>query len=284
MIDGKPSHTAIYVAATRAAHLRFDPAPHLLLDDLAEPLLGSDYEAMISGIGPDAHWVLLENRLFVPLRARWVEDRLHAAYAAGVRQYVILGAGLDSFAFRQPQEFDDLRIIEIDHPSTQQWKLGRVQTLGWSIPENVSFAECNFENTAVSVAMKSAGFDPSEPALVSWMGVIYYLERGTARDALADLNSVFEAGGEVLLDYLHPYEDLSPRYLELQQTSGEYLKRIGEPHVNKLHPGDLEQDILAAGFSRAILETRDGLAQRYLADLSPTIPLSERFGLAVAVR
>ena len=116
------------------------------------------------------------------------------------------------------------------------------------------------------------------------MGVIYYLERATARDALVDLSATLDNGGEVLLDYLHPYEDLSPRYLELQRTSGEYLKSVGEPHVNKLHRADLEQDILAAGFSQAILETRNDLERRYLADLATKIPLSERFGLAVAVR
>ncbi|MBW2243157.1 MAG: class I SAM-dependent methyltransferase [Deltaproteobacteria bacterium] len=284
MIEGEPSHTAIYVAAMRAAHLRFDPPPHLLDDELAAALLGAEHEPLIESVADGAHWVLLENRLFVPLRARWVEDRLRAAYRAGVRQYVILGAGLDSFSFRQPAELGELQIFEVDHPNTQQWKRDRIRSLGWSVPHNVTFTECDFERTSISDALKRASFHSDEPALVSWMGVIYYLARPSARQALAALNSTLTAGSEVVLDYLVPYEDLSPRYLALTETSGQYLKRVGEPHVNKLRPAELEKDILEAGFSGAILESRGDIFERYLATRASEIPLSERFGLAVAVK
>ena len=118
MIEGEPSQTALHVAAARAAHLRFDPAPHLLEDPHAEPLLGERAEALIESYANGGSWLLIENRIAIPLRARYVEDRLDAAYRNGVRQLVVLGAGLDSYAFRTPTEQPELRVFEIDHPST----------------------------------------------------------------------------------------------------------------------------------------------------------------------
>jgi len=282
MIDDKPSYTAIHVAATRAAHLRFDPPPHLFEDTKAEALLGPDYADLIEMSADGAHWVLLENRLFFPFRARWAEDRLHAAYDAGVRQYVILGAGLDTFSFRQPDATSNLAIIEVDHPATQQWKLERIRSLEWEVPANTHFIACDFEKTSVIEALASSRFDPEQPAVISWMGVTYYLERALAQAALAELAGALVPRSEVVFDYLIPYGDLSERYLELEQTSGQYLKSKGEPHVNKLRPADVGEDIMAAGFRHAVLEDRDDLAQRYFAELRSEIPMSERFGLAVA--
>ena len=149
MIEGEPSHTALQVAAARAAHLRFDPPPHLLEDTQAEALLGADAEKWIGGYSNEGPWILLENRIFLPLRARYVEDRLRDAYAQGVRQLVILGAGLDSFAFRQPADLPGLSVFEIDHPSMQSWKRARIDGLGWTLPPNLRMVPCDFEKTRV---------------------------------------------------------------------------------------------------------------------------------------
>jgi methyltransferase (TIGR00027 family) len=284
MIAGKPSYTAIHVAATRAAHNRFDKAPHLLEDQPALSLLGEDHQDLIDGSGDDAHWVLLENRLFIPLRARWVEDRLARAYESGLRQYIILGAGLDSFAFRQPDEFGDLSIIEIDHPNTQRWKRERIEALRWKIPANLSFTECDFEQTSMIDALNHSGFDANQPAFISWMGVTYYLERNVTQAALRDLDAVLAPRSEVAFDYLRPYGDLAERYVELEKLSGQYLKKKGEPHVNKLHAADVGADVLAAGFTSVVLETEETLREQYGDDLAGPIPLSERFGLAAALK
>src|SRR5262245_10505374 len=103
------------VAACRAAHLRFDPPPHLLEDRCAEPLLGDDAEALIGLYADGGHWILRENRIFLPLRGRYAEDVVADAYRAGVRQLVVLGAGLDSFGLRRPASLSELRVIEVDH-------------------------------------------------------------------------------------------------------------------------------------------------------------------------
>jgi len=284
MLEGQPSHTALHVAAARAAHLRFDPAPHLLADRQAEGLLGESHAPMIDLYGNDGYWLLRENRLYVPLRARWVEDRLRDAFARGVRRYVILGAGLDSFALRQPEELSGLEIIEVDHPATQRWKRARLAALGWATPANLTWLECDFERERVSDALARVGFASATAAVVSWMGVVYYLDRSTACQTLVELRGVLGGGSEVLMDYLHPYEDLSPRYHELAQTLGNYLKQVGEPHKTRLRAHEIEHDILAAGYERAITVQRDEVERRYLASLHTDVPLSERFGLAVAVR
>ena len=135
MIEGRPSETALHTAAARAAHRLLDPEPHILEDLRAAELLGSDGAALIETYHDDGPWVLLENRIFIPLRARYVEDRLREADRNGARQYVVLGAGLDSFAFRQPAELGELTIFEVDHPSTQNWKMDRIDSLVWSVPE-----------------------------------------------------------------------------------------------------------------------------------------------------
>ena len=159
MIEGRPSETALHTAAARAAHRLLDPEPHLLEDVRAAELLGADGEALIETYRDDGLWVLVENRIFIPLRARYVEDRLRVAYLNGARQYVVLGAGLDSFTFRQPAQLGELEIFEVDHPSTQDWKTARIDSLGWSVPDNVQFVPCDFETTSVSGALRDAGFN-----------------------------------------------------------------------------------------------------------------------------
>lgn len=285
MHDDQPSYTAIHVAATRAAHLRFDPAPHLLEDVPAEALLGDEFEALIEQSNEDAHWVLRENRLFIPLRARWAEDRLRRAFENGTKQFIVLGAGLDSFAFRQGPDLSALSIIEVDHPATQGWKRTRLERLGWAAPPNLHFVECDFVKTSMTEALLARGaFDPDQPAFFSWMGVTYYLERALARGALAELETLLGPRSEIVFDYLRPYDDLSPRYAELEQLSGQYLKGKGEPHVNKLRDADVRSDILESGFKTAHIETAATLGDRYGSQMNPSIPLSERFGLAAALK
>jgi len=284
MQDEKPSYTAMQVAACRAAHLRFDPPPHLLEDRIAEPLLGSDAEGLIGMYADQGHWMLRENRLFVPFRARYAEDLVARAYGAGVRQLVVLGAGLDSFGLRRPASLPELRVIEVDHPATQQWKRRRLAELGFPLPDHLSFVECDFETTSVSAALRGASFAADRPAVVSWMGVVYYLAKETARRALAELAGILALGSAVVLDYQLPLEALPERYREIHALMSAHLNREGEPQVNRYRPEDLRDELLGAGFSRAELPTRSVLFRRYFEPLCSPIPMSERFGIAVGWR
>lgn len=285
MLEGRPSDTALEVAAARAAHLRFDPPPHLLRDDRAEALLGEDESGRIARYSDEAaSWVLPENRLFLPLRARYAEDRLARAYAAGTRQLVVLGAGLDSYAFRRPPEQADLRVLEIDHPSTQRWKRGRLDALGWPDPPGLEFVSCDFERTTVSEALRGSGFRPDEPAFVTWLGVTYYLEPATTAGALAELAGLLAPRSEVVLDFLLPWEDLPERYQELREQMRAYLESVGEPHESRYRSDELRDVVLAAGFADLHVESLEALREAYFAALETQVGLSERFRLAVATR
>jgi methyltransferase (TIGR00027 family) len=284
MDEGKPSWTAMQVAASRAAHLRFDPTPHLLEDRIAEALLGKDAEATIALYANGSHWILLENRLFIPFRARYAEDLIADAYREGVRQAVVLGAGLDTFGLRRPAILTDLRVIEVDHPATQRWKRQRLAELGVALPESLSFVECDFETTAVSAALRATPFRADRPAVVSWMGVVYYLAKQTVTRALADLAGLLAPGSAVVLDYQYPLELLPERYREVQSLASPLLARAGEPQVSRYLADEMRGELVAAGFSRAELPTRAELFRRYFEPLASPIPMSERFGIAVGWR
>jgi methyltransferase (TIGR00027 family) len=282
--EGKPSWTAMQVAACRAAHLRFDPEPHLLDDRFAEPLLGPDAEGLIGLYASGGHWILQENRIFLPFRARFAEDLVADAYRAGVQQLVVLGAGLDSFALRRPAALSALRVFEVDHPATQRWKRERLARLGIAEPGFLTFAECDFETTSVSSALRRTAFRPDLPAVVSWMGVVYYLSAETARRALVELAQLLAPGSAIALDYQVPLDALPQRYRDVHAQMSGVLNRVGEPQVNRYRPDEIRDELIGAGFARTDLPTRAELYHRYFEPLGSPIPMSERFGIAVGWR
>ncbi len=285
MIEGRPSNTAFQVAAARAAHLRYDPPPHLLEDRLAEALLDEEGLAMIGQYTDDGPWIMLENRLFLPLRARFAEDRLAALHGRGLRQLVILGAGLDTFAWRRPAALEGLRVYEVDHPSTQGWKRARLESLGWPVPDDTRLVPCDFERQTASEALLAAGFDPARPALVSWMGVVYYLTPEAAGASLRDLAGLLAAGSEVVLDAMLPWTALPERYHALRVQIADYLKGAGEPQINRHTPEALVEALLGAGFSSAEVVDRDALIREYVEPSGARgLPFPDRFMLAIARR
>jgi methyltransferase (TIGR00027 family) len=239
---------------------------------------------LIGSYADDGSFLLVENRLAIPLRARYAEDRLAEAYRGGVRQMVVLGAGLDSYAFRRPADQGDLRIYEIDHPSTQEWKMARLSELSWDVPDFLAFVACDFEKTPVSEVLRGSSFDAGEPAVVTWLGVTYYLHPETARDALVDLHEILAPRSEVVFDYQFPVEDLPERYAGLPKTMNHYLEKVGEPQYNRYRPDALRDMLLSAGYREALLADRDALHARYYAPMGTAIPMSARFGLAAARR
>jgi methyltransferase (TIGR00027 family) len=272
------------VAACRAAHLRFDPKPHLLEDHVAESLLGKAAEGLIGLYANGGHWILQENRLFIPFRARYAEDVIATAYRGGVRQVVLLGAGLDTFGLRRPAGLPELHVIEVDHPDTQRWKRQRLAESGLPLPDSLSFVECDFEKTSVTSALRGSAFRAEQPAVVSWMGVVYYLAKETVRRALAELARLLAPGSAVVLDYQFPLEGLPERYRGIHEQMSVVLNQFGEPQVNRYLPDEMRAELLGAGFAHAELPTRGELYQRYFAPLASPIPMSERFGIAVGWR
>lgn len=284
MIPGEPSRTAKIVAATRAAHLRYDPPPHFVEDPIGARLLGDEAEALIAMHGEGAPWILLENRLFLPFRARYVEDLVARIHREGVRQLVILGAGLDTFAWRRPEALGDLRIFEVDHPATQGWKRARIAEIGLALPPWLRFVECDFEKSAVDAALAATDFRADAPAIVSWMGVVYYLTRSAVDETLGALARLLAPGSAVVLDYQYPMESLPQRYRDVYGAQTEFLRGAGEPQQNRYRPDELETACREAGFARVELPSNDAIRARYFEPLGSRIAMSERFGMAVAWR
>jgi methyltransferase (TIGR00027 family) len=171
MQTGQPSRTALGAAGLRAAHQVLDRAA-IFTDPLALRILGPDAEAMVR----DAETDLSRQRLrwFIAIRARIAEDALAAAVQRGVGQLVVLGAGLDTYAYRAPPS-DNLRIFEVDHPLTQAWKRERLAEAAIAPPAALRFVPVDFERETLADGLGAAGFDPARQTFFSWLGVVPYL-------------------------------------------------------------------------------------------------------------
>ncbi len=223
----RPSITALFSAFTRAYHAAHDH-PKIFDDSLAAALLGPDemarFEENLSRGLPffapesipfardpkDALAIVMRSigTAITLGRARYTEDRLAAAMQDGVTQYVILGAGLDTFAFRRPDVLGRLQVVELDHPATQEDKLARIARAGWALPGGLHFAPIDFARDDLESVLRRSAFDPARPTLFSWLGVTYYLTRAAVLGTLRSLASLAspreETPDRVVFDYLDP--------------------------------------------------------------------------------
>jgi len=195
------SFTARMAAAARAAHLLVDPAPHIFTDSVAGSWLGESAEQML---GPHRafpqHPVLAGARATAVIRARYAEDRLATAYVQGVRQYVILGAGLDSFAYRA-EWAGDVSVFEVDQPAMSTYKQGLVAHLRPFT--GLTFVPARLGEDPLLPALVEAGLDPAQPAFVTWLGVTNYLPDELIKAVLLDLSNA-APGSRLVLDYILP--------------------------------------------------------------------------------
>src|SRR6478752_8327811 len=172
MRDGQPSSTARGAAAYRAIHQRYEGAA-IFRDPFALQILDEATRATLDEIVADPSRRGM--RLFIVSRSRFSEDALAAGVARGTRQVVVLGAGLDTFALRNP--FPDVRVFEVDFPATQAWKRERLREAGLSVPDTLTFAPVDFERESLGDGLARAGFRNDRPAFFQWLGVTPYLTR-----------------------------------------------------------------------------------------------------------
>lgn len=243
-MNEEPSRTAFVAAAARAAHLLVDAEPHIFTDTLAVAILGERAEELLAyHRAHGAHPILSGARGQVAVRSRYTEDRLVEAVERGVTQYVILGAGLDSFAYRSRLP---VRVFEVDHPATQGWKRRRLESAGIAIPETVAFVGVDFENDSLRDRLARSGFDFALPSFVSWLGVTMYLTRESLIRTLAEL----PPGAELVADYLLPAHLQD----EAGKTHFEALARVvaerGEPMHSLFTPEKMSALLEEAGFRR----------------------------------
>ena len=237
-----PSRTALRVALRRAAHQLYD-APVVFADPLAVRILGETYaeELRQDHMLPERAFVV-GLRAFLAARSRYAEDRLSHAVEAGVRQYVLLGAGLDTFAYRNP--YTGLRVFEVDHPATQAWKRELLARSSIRVPESLTFVPVDFEEQSLASQLQAAGFDFDAPAFFAWLGVVPYL---TIEAFRATVGFIAErpAGSGVVLDYGQPREVLSPLERLAHDVLAARVERAGEPFRLFFTPAQMAHELAA---------------------------------------
>src|SRR5215468_2989961 len=185
MTKRSASTTARWVAMMRGMHLVIDDEPKIHEDTLGKALADIPDDDPI-GIN-DAYWADRVNvwfRIYPVWRSRVTEDRLQSCVQQGVSQYVILGAGLDSFAYRRPASLEHVSVFEVDHHASQEWKRHKLEQLGIKVPENVHFVPVDFETENLVEKLNQSAIDPGLPTFFSWLGVTHYLTKKATQETL----------------------------------------------------------------------------------------------------
>ncbi|CDR03503.1 class I SAM-dependent methyltransferase [Streptomyces iranensis] len=256
---GRPSITARGAAAFRAAHQELEGG-RVFYDPLALRILAADADAPVleAAFHPEREDV----RLSVAARTRFAEDAVAAAVARGARQAVALGAGLDTFGCRNPYEADGLRVFEVDHPATQEWKRDRLAAAEIPVPPSLTFAPVDFERQSLADGLTAAGFDPARPAFFVWLGVVPYLTHTAVLDTLRFIAALPDGSG-VVFDYGEPPDALPPEQRAVHEARAAWAAEAGEPFLSFFTPDELADELRQLGFSaREDIRYRD-LTARY---------------------
>jgi methyltransferase (TIGR00027 family) len=244
MQTGQPSRTALSAAAHRAAHQVLEGGA-IFRDPLAVRILARAPEAIARDA--EAHPERRVMRLFIAARTRFAEDALAAAVARGVRQLVVLGAGLDTFAYRNPHAAEGLAAFEVDHPSTQAWKRERLAQAGIVPAPGLTYAPVDFESATVADGLAAAGFDPAQPSFFSWLGVVPYLTRPAVLATLGYIGAL-PGGSQVAFDYSDPPATLEGELGAAQALRAERVARLGEPWLTHFSADELAAELKPLGF------------------------------------
>lgn len=242
MNEGQSSRTALRVALRRAAHQVLDARPLVFEDPLAVRILGPEMAQELKRTPPaDRRPFSAGLRAWMVTRARLAEDVLRTGVEErGVQQALVLGAGLDTFAYRNP--FPDVRVFEIDHPETQAWKREKLKAAGIPVPPSMRFVPVDFERHSLRQELLRAGFDPGVPTATAWLGVVPYLT-AEAFAATARVLGRFAEGSTVVFDYSLPREALpSVEQLMLDSLAARVAK-AGEPFQLFFTPESLGEDL-----------------------------------------
>jgi len=280
-MESSPSRTVLVTSLMRALHSRRDPSP--LLNDpwgdrlvplserqsMRERILARmDEEARTRALrAPDTVLddFLLSNAAFpgVVIRSRYAEDALREATLRGVRQYVLIGAGFDSFALRRPAFSGVLDIFEIDHPATQGLKTQRIKDCGLSLPPTVHFLAADLANEDLASVLKQSSFRRDVPAFFSWLGVTVYLTRQANLATLRSIANAGAPGSELVFTYVDQSEFVSAGVRSPEDANAKAVAAMGEPYLSGFDPKEIENDLMNVGL--VLIEDLDGwgMSRRY---------------------
>jgi methyltransferase (TIGR00027 family) len=265
MQEARPSRTAMRVAMRRAAHQLFDN-PKVLNDPIALQIIGPEAAAGLKADRNSHESRVARNlRAFLVARSRFAEDELARAMGRGVTQYVVLGAGLDTFAYRNRHEDFALRVFEVDYPATQEWKRKKLAEAGIAIPTSVTYAPVDFERQTLAEGLKLAGFDASKSAFFSWLGVTMYLTEDSVMSTFGFIAST-PAGGGIAFDYAVPRSSLNWIGRIALDALSHRVAAAGEPFRTFFEPSVLAERLRQIGFRRVEDLAADEINARYFKD------------------
>ena len=272
-LAGGASMTMVSAAAWRAAHVEFDD-PVILEDSFAGLLIGDASPYQVDAVRDGTHGTEgLHYRWNMAARARLAEDTLAAHRATfGARQYVLLGAGLDTFALRNP--FEDVIVFEVDTPDSQAWKLDRLAQVGLTSPDSVRHVTCDFEHQDFLDRLDSVGFDVGEPAVAAWLGVSYYLTEEAIRATLERVAS-WPAGSALVFDYAlteNRWDEFEGFDADGMRAAMEGVAAAGEPFLSLFDDDELIRLCRSCGFDEIELLSHDDIRARYMPDRSGPAP------------
>ncbi|HET9959864.1 MAG TPA: class I SAM-dependent methyltransferase [Polyangiaceae bacterium] len=257
-----PENTAARVALWRALHVQADAPPHVFEDVVGLALVGPDADWQKR---PDMSPFTRPFRASIVARARFVEDLLERQVATGVAQYVILGAGLDTFAQRRPELASRLRVFEIDQPGPQEWKRKRLLELGLGIPSFLRLVPVDFERgEAWLEQLAAAGFDPTVPTLVASTGVSMYLTKAAIATTLSQV-AALAPGSTLVMSFMLPIELAEPELRPGIEAAARGARANGTPFVSFFTPDEMLSLARDAGFKKVEHVSAEALAERHFA-------------------
>lgn len=259
----EPDNTAVRVALWRALHVKSDAPPHVFADEVGLKLVAPE-EGWQSR--PDMSPFTRPFRASILARARFVEDLVAERAALGVSQYVILGAGLDTFVQRRPELASKLRVFEIDQPAPQAWKRRRLLELGFGIPSCLRLVPVNFEaGDGWWEQLLGAGFDPARPTVVASTGVSMYLSKPAVAATLRQV-ATLAAGSTLAMSFMLPIEMAAPEIRPGIERAAEGARANGTPFVSFFTPAEMTSLAQSVGFASVQHVSAASLAERYFAD------------------
>lgn len=268
MQEKQVSMTAVLTAFARGYHATHDE-PKIFDDSLAWDLFTDEerdyfgrglaqalafFDPELAAQSPDEAtalaWVMqIQNAPITISRGRYTEEALETAVQQGVQQYVILGAGLDTYAFRRPEMLARLQVFEVDHPATQADKRRRVAMCGWQLPAQLHFVPVDFANENLAPVLRRTGYDPQKKSFFSWLGVTFYLTRDVVNATLRDIASVAPVGSSIVFDYMDGHAFIPDKAAKRIRKMQEIVRNVGEPIITGFDPSALSADLAALGLN-----------------------------------
>ena len=266
MQTGQPSRTAWVAAMHRAAHQIVDGG-FLFRDPLALRILGAEEDLIRRESEGEARRRM---RMFIAMRTRFAEDALKVAVEDGTRQLVVLGAGLDTFAYRSAYG-SRLRVFEVDIPATQAWKRERLTAAEIQVPEWLTYVPIDFERETLADVLVAAGFDASASTFFTWLGVVPYLTEPAIFATLGWIGSL-QGGAQVVFDYSDPPETLNAEMRVYHDARAKRVEEIGESWKTYFEAEPLREKLLAVGFLE-VEDLRPGqMIERFFPDRGKQVP------------